>query len=118
MEDFVFYIMEQWIKQHSAKSEPRQQTFDFADVEEVKSKPGEKEWQMYLRLLEKGLASDLAKVRFMSFKDGVVFLEVKSKAQIEMIEEHFNDIAVLNHTQKCAVKIFGKKLSLGYKIVK
>ena len=117
MEDFVFYVMEQWIKQHSAKSEPQQQTFDFADVE-IKSKPGEKEWQMYLRLLEKGLASDLAKVSFISFKEGVVCLGVKSKAQIEMIEEHFNDIAVLNHTQKCAVKIFGKKLSLGYKIVK
>ena len=114
MEDFVFYIMEQWIKQHNANSE--QQMFDFAEADEVKS--GEKEWQMYLRLLEKGLASDLAKVSFMSFKDGVVCLGVKSKAQIEMIEEHFNDIAVLNHTQKCAVKIFGKKLSLGYKIVK
>lgn len=118
MEDFVYYIMEQWINQHKAKPATQQQTFDFADVEEVKSKPGEKEWQMYLRLLDKGLASDLAKVSFMSFKDGVVCLEVKSKAQIEMIEEHFNDIAVLNHTQKCAVKIFGKKLSLGYKIVK
>ena len=118
MEDFVFYIMEQWIKQHNAKSEPQQQIFDFADVEEAKSKPGEKEWQMFLRLLDKGLASDLAKVSFMSFKDGVVCLEVKSKAQIEMIEEHFKDIAVKNHTQKCAVKIFGKKLFLGYKIVK
>ena len=117
MEDFVFYIMEKWIKQHNAKPE-LQQMFDFADVEEAKSKPGEKEWQMFLRLLDKGLASDLAKVSFMSFKDGVVCLEVKSKAQIEMIEEHFKDIAVKNHTQKCAVKIFGKKLFLGYKIVK
>ena len=115
MEDFVFHIMEQWIKQHKAKPE-LQQMFDFAEADEVKS--GEKEWQQFLRLLDKGLASDLAKVSFMSFKDGVVCLKVKSKAQIEMIEEHFNDIAVLNHTQKCAVKIFGKKLSLGYKIVK
>jgi len=116
MEDFVFYIMEQWIKQHSAKPEPRQMTLAFAETEDVK--PGEKEWQMYLRLLDKGLASDLAKVRLMSFKDGAVCLEVKSNAQIEMIEEHFKDIAVLNHSQKCAVKIFGKKLSFGYKIVK
>ena len=43
---------------------------------------------------------------------------VKSKAQAEMIEEHFADDAVLEHTQKCAVKIFGKKMSLKYKIVK
>ena len=111
----MFYIMEKWLKQHNAKPE-LQQMFDFAEAEGLK--PGEKEWQMFLRLLEKGLASDLAKVSFMSFKDGVVCLEVKSKAQIEMIEEHFKDIAVKNHTQKCAVKIFGKKLFLGYKIVK
>lgn len=44
--------------------------------------------------------------------------ESEEQGSNRMIEEHFNDIAVLNHTQKCAVKIFGKKLSLGYKIVK
>ena len=116
MESFVFYIMEQWIKQHSANSEPQQQTFAFAEAEEVKS--GEKDWQMYLRLIDKDLASDLRKVTYMSFKDGTVHLGVMNKAQIEMIEEHFADVAVLNHAQKCAVKIFGKARSLGYKIVK
>ena len=116
MEDFVFYIMEQWIKQHSTKPEPQQQIFDFAEADEVK--PGEKDWQMFLSLLDKTLASDLSKVTYLSFDDGSVFLGVKSKAQVEMIEEHFVDTAVLDHTQKCAVKIFGKKISLKYKIVK
>ena len=116
MEDFVFYIMEQWIKQHSAKAEAQQQTFAFAEVEEVK--PGEKEWQMYLRLIDKQLASDLSKVRYLSFEDGAVCLGVENKSQVEMIEEHFVDVAVLSHAQKCAVKIFGKKISLNYKIVK
>ena len=116
MEDFVFYIMEQWIKQHSTKPEPRQMTFAFAESEEVK--PGEKEWQMYLRLIDKQLASDLSKVRYISFDDGVVCLGVENKAQVEMIEEHFADVAVLNHAQQCAVKTFGKKISLNYKIVK
>lgn len=116
MEDFVFFIMEQWIKQHSAKPEPQQQTFAFAEAEKVKS--GEKEWQMYLRLIDKDLASDLKKVTYMSFKDGTVHLGVMNKAQIGMIEEHFADVAVLNHAQKCAVKIFGKTISFGYQIVK
>lgn len=116
MEDFVFYIMEQWIKQHSVKAEAQQQTFAFAEVEEVK--PGEKEWQMYLRLIDKQLASDLSKVRYLSFEDGAVCLGVENKSQVEMIEEHFVDVAVLSHAQKCAVKIFGKKISLNYKIVK
>lgn len=116
MESFVFYIMEQWIKQHSANPEPQQQTFAFAEAEEVK--PGEKEWQTYLRLLDKALASDLSKVRYMSFKDGTVHLGVMNKAQIEMIEKHFEDVAVLNHAQKCAAKIFGKAINLGYQIIK
>lgn len=116
MESFVFYIMEQWIKQHSANPEPQQQTFAFAEAEEVK--PGEKEWQTYLRLLDKALASDLSKVRYMSFKDGTVHLGVMNKAQIEMIEKHFEDVAVLNHAQKCAAKIFGKAINMGYQIIK
>lgn len=116
MEDFVFYIMKQWIKQHSAKPEPRQQTFDFAEAEE--EKPGEKAWQMFLNLIDKQLASDLRKVRYISFEDGTVCLGVTSKAQVEMIEAHFADVAVLVHAQKCAIKIFGKKISLKYKIVK
>lgn len=115
MEDFVFYIMEQWIKQHNAKPKMQQQMFDFAEAEEMK--PGEKEWQMFLSLLDNTLASDLSKVTYISFYDGAVCLGVKSKAQVEMIEEHFIDAAVLDHTQKCAVKIFGKKISLNYKIV-
>ena len=115
-EDFVFYIMEQWINQHSTKPEPRQQTFDFAEAEE--EKPGEKAWQMFLNLIDKQLASDLRKVRYISFEDGAVCLGVTSKAQVEMIETHFADVAVLVHAQKCAVKIFGKKISLKYKIVK
>lgn len=115
-EDFVFYIMEQWIKQHSAKPEPRQQTFNFAEAEE--EKPGGKAWLMFLNLIDKQLASDLRKVRYISFEDGAVCLGVTSKAQVEMIEAHFADVAVLVHAQKCAVKIFGKKISLKYKIVK
>lgn len=116
MESFVFYIMEQWIKQHSAKPEPQQQTLAFTEAEEVK--PGEKDWQMYLRLLDKDLASDLRKVRYISYKDGTVYLGVLNNAQIKMIEDHFVDVAVLNHAKNCAVKIFGKVISLGYKIVK
>lgn len=115
MEDFVFYIMEQWIKQHSAKAEPRQQTFNFAEAEE---KPGEKAWQMFLNLIDKQLASDLRRVRYISFENGTVCLGATSKAQVEMIEAHFSDVAVLNHTKKCLAKVFGKIITLKYKIVK
>lgn len=116
MEEFVFYIMGQWIKQHSAKPGPQQQTFAFAEAEEIK--PGEKEWQQFLCLIDKDLAADLRKAQFLSYDGTYLLLGVPNKALPTMIEEHLNDIAVLNHTEKCSAKVFGKILSLKYKIVK
>ena len=34
-----------------------------------------------------------------------------------MIEKHFDKKAVLNHVEKCLVKVFGKMITLKYKIV-
>ena len=116
MEEFVFYIMGQWIKQHSAKLGQQQQTFAFAEAEEIK--PGEKEWQHFLCLIDKDLAADLRKAQFLSYDGTYLLLGVPNKALPTMIEEHLNDIAVLNHTEKCSAKVFGKILSLKYKIVK
>lgn len=116
MEEFVFYIMGQWIKLHSAKPEPQQQTFAFAEAEEIK--PGEKEWQQFLCLIDKDLAADLRKAQFLSYDGTYLLLGVSNKALPTMIEEHLNDIAVLNHTEKCSAKVFGKTLTLKYKIVK
>lgn len=115
MESFVFYIMEQWIKQHSAKP-ATQQTFAFAEAEEIK--PGKKEWQQFLCLIDKDLAADLRKAQFLSYDGTYLLLGVPNKVLPTMIEEHLNDIAVLNHTEKCSAKVFGKILSLKYKIVK
>ena len=116
MEEFVFYIMGQWIKQHSAKLGQQQQTFNFVEAEEIKS--GEKEWQQFLCLIDKDLAADLRKAQFLSYDGTYLLLGVPNKALPTMIEEHLNDIAVLNHTEKCSAKVFGKILSLKYKIVK
>lgn len=116
MEEFVFYIMGQWIKQHSVKSGPQQQTFAFAEAEEIK--PGEKEWQQFLRLIDKDLAADLQKAQFLSYDGTYIFLGVPNKILPTMIEERFKDIAVLNHTKKCSAKVFGKIITLKYKNVK
>lgn len=116
MEEFVFYIMGQWIKQHSVKPGPQQQTFAFAEAEEIK--PGEKEWQQFLRLIDKDLAADLQKAQFLSYDGTYLFLGVPNKILPTMIEERFKDIAVLNHTEKCSAKVFGKIITLKYKNVK
>lgn len=69
-------------------------------------------------LIDKDLAADLRKAQFLSYDGTYLLLGVSNKALPTMIEEHLNDIAVLNHTEKCSAKVFGKTLTLKYKIVK
>ena len=114
MEEFVFYIMEQWIKQHTEKQAVQQPSL-FADDE---VKPGEKEWQQLLRLIDKDLADDLRKAQFLSYEGTHILLGIPNKTLYTMIEERFNDIAVRNHTEKCLAKVFGKAITMKYKIVK
>ena len=70
MEDFVFYIMEQWIKQHSANTEAQQQSFAFDEAEEVK--PGEKEWDAFLTAYRGAFANIIYNFRFYRFENNIV----------------------------------------------
>lgn len=114
MEEFVFYIMEQWIKQHSEKQVVQQPSL-FADDD---VKPGEKEWKQLLRMIDKDLAADLQKAQFLSFEGTHILLGIPNKNLYTMIEEHFNDIAVKNHIEQCLAKVFGKIIAMKYKIIK
>lgn len=104
MEDFVFYIMEQWIKQHSAKQEPRQMTFAFAEVEEVK--PGEKEWQQLVAMLDGDIVSELRKMAFVSY-DGNAILLKASREQYKKFDSCLSD-DIMAHIKKCSKQVFGK----------
>ena len=88
----------------------------FAEAEEMK--PGEKEWQQLLCLIDKDLAADLRKAQFLSYDGTHLLLGVPNKDIPTRVEERFKDNAVLNPTEKCSAKVFGKILSLSYKIVK
>lgn len=70
MEDFVFYIMEQWVKQHSANTEAQQQSFAFDEAEEVK--PGEKEWDAFLKAYRGAFATIIYNFRFYRFENNTV----------------------------------------------
>lgn len=70
MEDFVFYIMEQWIKQHSANTEAQQQSFAFDEAEEVK--PGEKEWDAFLKAYRGAFSNIIYNFRFYRFENNTV----------------------------------------------
>lgn len=70
MEDFVFYIMEQWIKQHSANTESQNQSIEIDEVDEVK--PGEKEWDAFLKAYRGAFANNIYNFRFYSFENDTV----------------------------------------------
>ena len=112
MEDFIFYIMEQWIKQHSSKPEPRQQTFAFDEAEVIK--PGEKEWQQLVTMLHGEIGEELQKVEFVSY-DGKVVLIKASREQCQKIEKCLTD-DVINYIKKCSKQVFGKVIGWKYSL--
>lgn len=112
MEEFVFYIMEQWIKQHQAKPELQQQMFDFAEAEEVK--PGEKEWQQLVVMLDGDIGSELRKVAFVSY-DGKTVLLRASREQCKKVESCLSD-DVIAHVKKCSKQVFGKVIAWNYSV--
>ena len=114
MEEFVFYIMEQWIKQHSAQPEPQQQTLVFADEEEIKPKPGEKEWQQLVAMLDGDIGAELCKVMFVSY-DGKTVLLKASREQCKKVEGCLSD-DVIAHVKKCSKKVFGKVIEWNYSL--
>ena len=114
MEDFVFYIMEQWIKQHSTKPEPQQQTLDFAEDEEIKPKPGEKEWQQLVMMLDGDIGAELRKVVFVSY-DGKTVLLKASREQCKKVEGCLYD-DVIAHVKKCSKQVFGKVIAWNYSL--
>lgn len=112
MEEFVFYIMEQWIKQHSSKPEPRQQTFAFDEAEEIK--PGKKEWLQLVTMLHGEIGEDLQKVEFVSY-DGKAVLIKASREQCQKIEKCLTD-DVINYIKKCSKQVFGKVIGWKYSL--
>lgn len=128
-EDFIFYIMEQWIKQHSTKTEVQQQPFMFADSEDDKPKPGEKEWQQLVTMLDgetgEWLGSELSyllrKVTFERYDGNTVQLAV-TQEQIEGMENAIKDDISLNKFRQLLGHCFKndkrKKVGLKYRKIK
>ena len=103
VEDFVFYIMEQWIKQHSVKHEAQQQTFAFVEAEEVKPKPGEKEWQKLLTMLDGEAGewlgsdmSDLLKKMTLDKYDGKTVRIIATQKQVADMENLLDNNVLKN----------------------
>ena len=113
--EFTIYDTIEQMQQALAKKQQTQQSASLFDDE---VKPGEKEWQQLLRLIDKDLAADLRKAQFLSYKGTHILLGIPNKTLYTMIEEHFNDISIKNHIEQCLEKVFGKIIAMKYKIVK
>ena len=110
----MFYIMEQWIKQHNAKPELQQQMFDFAEAEEVK--PGKKEWQQFVAMLDGDIGEELRKVVFLSYDEKKVLIKATSE-QRQRIENCLTD-AVVARNRDLLKQVFGKFVTWQYFITK
>lgn len=113
--EFTIYDTIEQMQQALAKKQEVQRLTSLF-VDEVK--PGEKEWQQFLCLIDKEIAADFQKTRFLSYDGMYLILGVTNRDLPTMIEKHFDKKAVLNHVEKCLVKVFGKMITLKYKIVK
>ena len=112
MEDFVFYIMEQWIKQHSEKQVVQQPSL-FADDE---VKPGEKEWQQLIAMLGGDIGDELQKLVFLSY-DGNKILVKATSEQRQRIEDCLTD-DVVARIRDLLKRAYGKSVTWKYFIAK
>lgn len=92
----------------------RQQLDLFADIEELNPKPGEKEWQQLVAMLDGDIGAELRKVEFVSY-DGKTVLIKANRAQREKVENCLSD-AVIKHVKNCSVKVFGKIVNWNYSL--
>ena len=113
--EFTIYDTIEQMQQALAKKQEVQRLTSLF-VDEVK--PGEKEWQQFLCLIDKEIAADFQKTRFLSYDGMYLILGVTNRDLPTMIEKHFDKKDVLNHVEKCLTKTFGKTITLKYKLMK
>ena len=114
--EFSVYDTIEQMKQATQQGQQEQPQSLFAEAEEMK--PGEKEWQQFLCLIDKEIAADFQKARFLSYDGMYLILGVTNRDVPAMIEKHFDKKDVLNHVEKCLAKTFGKTITLKYKLMK
>lgn len=114
--EFTIYdTIEQMRSEEMRKQQTGQPAPLFVDAGEVAPKPGEKEWQQLVSMLDGEIEEELRKVEFAGYdeKKGV-FLRTSS-AQHEKVERCLTD-DVIKHVQKCSVKVFGKTVNWNYSL--
>lgn len=113
-EDFVLYVMQQWLKQHEPKKAV-QQVLAFADADEGVA-DGKEQWQEFLAKYEGVHALFMPGMEFESYADGVLtllatpaFIEVFNKAVCE------GSIQAKAEMYNVLTECFGREIQVKFK---
>lgn len=112
---YIEFTIYDTIGQMQQAAQPTQQLSLFADAEEVKSKPGEKEWQQLVAMLDGEIGEELRKVEFVVYDEKKGIFLRTSRAQHDKVESCLTD-DVIKRVQKCSVKVFGKAVNWNYSL--
>ena len=110
--EFTIYDTIEQMQQALAKKQQAQEPASLFDEAEEVFKPGEKEWQQFVAMLDGDIGEELRKVAFVSY-DGKTVLIKASREQCQKIEKYLTD-DVLKYVKNHAKKIFGKVIGWNY----
>ena len=110
--EFTIYDTIGEMQQAILQRQQKQQLNLFADTQGFK--PGEKEWQKIVAMLDGDIGEELRKVEFVSY-DGKTVLLKASMEQYEKVESCLSD-DVIAHVKKCSMQVFGKVIAWNYSL--
>ena len=104
--EFTIYDTIEQMQQALAKKQKAQEPASLFD-EEVK--PGEKEWQQLVAMLDGEIVSEMRKMAFLSY-DGNTILLKASREQYKKFDSCLSD-DIMAHIEKCSKQVFGKVIN-------
>lgn len=110
--EFTIYDTIGEMQQAILQRQQKQQLNLFADTQGFK--PGEKEWQQLVAMLDGDIGEELRKVVFVSY-DGKTVLLKASREQCQKVESCLSD-DVIAHVKKCSKQVFGKVIAWNYSL--
>ena len=114
--EFTIYDTIEQMQQALARKQKAQEPASLFDEAEEVFKPGEKEWQQFVAMLDGDIGEELRKVVFLSYDGKKVLIKATSE-QRQWIENCLTD-AVVARNRDLLKQVFGKSVTWQYFITK
>lgn len=111
---YIEFTIYDTIGQMQKELAKKQQAQESASLFDDDVKPGEKEWQQLVAMLDGDIGVELRKVVFVSY-DGKTVLLKASREQCKKVESCLSD-DVIAHVKKCSKQVFGKVIKWNYSV--